>query len=88
MILDTLPTLRVAVQGTGGRSPRSESRTIRPGVLASLLANDEAQTFANEQRKPRTLRGSAIKRCEDAPGGWRRNEGKVEYMNQGDLAVT
>jgi hypothetical protein len=60
------------------------TNAFRPGVAASQLANGEAQT--RESGKPSTLRGSVIKRCWGASGGWRRNDGKVEYMNQGDLA--
>jgi hypothetical protein len=57
---------------------------IRPGVAASQLGNGEAQT--RESGKPSTLRGSVTKRCWGASGGWRRNDGKVGYMNQGDLS--
>jgi len=60
------------------------TNAIRPGVVASQLGNGEAQT--RESGKPSTLKGSVIKRCWGASGGWRRNDGKVEYLNQGDLA--
>ena len=36
-------------------------------------------------RKSHTLKGNVRKRCEGAWGVWRRNDGKVGYMNQGDL---
>ncbi len=60
------------------------TNAIRPGVAASQLGNGEAQT--RESGKPSTLKGSVTKRCWGASGGWRRNDGKVGYMNQGDLA--
>ena len=60
------------------------TNAIRPGVAASRLANGEAQT--RERGKPSTLRGSVPKRCWGASGGWRWNDGKAGYMNQGDLA--
>jgi len=60
------------------------TNAIRPGVAVSRLANDEAQT--RESGRPSTLRGSVTKRCWGASGGWRRNDGKVGYMNQGDLS--
>ena len=60
------------------------TNAIRPGVVASQLGNGEAQT--RESGEPSTLMGSVIKRCWGASGGWRRNDGKVGYMNQGDLA--
>ncbi len=59
------------------------TNAIRPGVAASWLANGEAQT--RESGKPSTLRGSVLKRCWGTSGVWRRNDGKVVYMNQGDL---
>jgi hypothetical protein len=60
------------------------TNAIRPGVVASQLANGEAQT--RENGRPSKLRGSVSKRCWGASGGWRRNDGKVGYMNQGGLA--
>ncbi len=60
------------------------TNAIRPDVAASLLGNGEAQTSGSG--KPSTRMGSVIKRWWDASGGWRRNDGKVGYMNQGDLA--
>jgi hypothetical protein len=60
------------------------TNAIRPGVAVSWLANGETQT--RESGKPSTLRGSVSKQCWGASGGWRRNDGKVEYMNQGDLS--
>ncbi len=36
-------------------------------------------------RKSVTLKGSVLKRWRGRSGGWRRNDGKVGYMNQGDL---
>ena len=60
------------------------TNAIRPGVVASQLANGEAQT--RENGRPSKLRGSVSKRCWGASGGWRRNDGKVGYMNQGDLS--
>jgi len=71
------------------------TNAIRPGVVASQLGNGEAQT--RESGKPSTLKGSVTndwqsivcqtsKRCWGASGGWRRNDGKVGYMNQGDLS--
>ena len=59
------------------------TNAIRPGVVASQLGNGEAQT--RESGKPSTLKGNVAKRCWGASGGWRRNDGKVGYMNQGDL---
>ena len=57
--------------------------SIRPGCLASLLGNGEAQT---RRGKPGTLRGSVLKRFQEQSGGWRRNGGKARYMKQGDLS--
>jgi hypothetical protein len=60
------------------------TNAIRPGVAASQLGNGEAQT--RDSGEPSTLKGSVSKRCWGASGGWRRNDGKVEYVNQGDLS--
>ena len=38
--------------------------------------------------KPSELKGSVLKRRWGASGGWRRNDGKDVYMNQGDLPGT
>lgn len=59
------------------------TNAIRPDAAASLLGKGEAQTRDNG--KPGTLKGSVLKRCRGASGGWRRNDEKVGYMNQGDL---
>ena len=60
------------------------TNAFRPDVAASQLAYGEAQT--HNGGKPSTLKGSVSKRCWGASGGWRRNDGKVGYMNQGDLS--
>ena len=48
-----------------------ERNSIRPGAVASLQANGEAQT--RENGEPATLKGSVRKRWRDTPGGWSRN---------------
>ena len=73
----------------GGKQPEENDQSvtqvnsIRPGCLASLLGNGEAQTCFG---KPSTLRGSVSKRWREQPGGWRRNGRKARYMKQGDLS--
>ena len=60
------------------------TNAIRLDVAASLRAQGEARATGKVVR-PGTLRGSVIKRCRGASSDWRRNDGKVEYLNQGDL---
>ena len=38
------------------------------------------------RRRSVTLKGSVSKRWRNRHGGWRRNDGKVGCMNQGDLS--
>ena len=61
------------------------TNAIRPDVAVSFLPTGETQTRSASGGKPDTLKGSVAKRCRGASGGWRRNDGKVRYMNQGDL---
>ncbi len=79
------------VLATGGGKQLEENdqsvtkvkNSIRPGCLASLLGNGEAQTRFG---KPSTLRGSVSKRWREQSGGWRRNGWKARCMKQGDLS--
>jgi len=61
------------------------TNAIRPGVSASLLSIGEAQTL-EQSREAQRAEGSVLKRRWGASGGWRRNDGKVGYMNQRDLS--
>ena len=67
----------------GGEQPETNDQSvtkvnsIRPDDTASQLGNGEAR------KEPRTLRGNVIKRCVGSWGGWRWNERKVVYRNQG-----
>ncbi len=79
----------------GGKQPEendhsvTQVNSIRPGCLASLLGNGEAQTCFG---KPATLRdhpagGARVsKRWREQSGGWRRNGPKARYIKQGDLS--
>ena len=76
------------------RSSPQETNTIRPGVAASLLGKDEAQTWCDESteegiraiREPVTLGGQQReKRWQGGSGGWWRNAGKALHVNRGDL---
>jgi len=58
-----------------GRSPD------RPATTGARKDEPTVQ----RRRKPATLMGSVSKRWRGASGGWRQNDGKVGYMNQGDL---
>ncbi len=78
----------VLVKGGGKQLEENDQsvtfvNSIRPGCLASLLGNGEAQTRFG---KPSTLRGSVLKRLQEQSGGWRRNGPKARYMKQGDLS--
>ena len=84
-------TERNCVLARGGgkhREVNDQSATkvnsIRPCLLASLLANGEART--GEIRTPVALKGSVSKRPRDRWGGWRRNGRKARHMKQRDLS--
>jgi hypothetical protein len=64
------------------------TNAIRPDVAVSLLPTGETQTRGPSRGKPGTLKGSVTKRYRGASGGWRRNDGKVRYMNQRGLIGT
>jgi len=67
------------------------TNSIRPVVVASLLAKGEAQVTLWSPKGMRP-KGCAVssqvepdQAREAATGGWRRNGRKVWYMKQGDL---
>ena len=66
--------------------------SIRPGMAASLLANDEAQTPSEiapgdrAEGKSAALKGNVSKRRRSVSGVWRPNGRKVRYSNQRDLS--